>query len=316
MQFGKSFKNNLVLLAAVIAVCLVCISQSAFAGSIVGWGDNYYGQADPPAGTDFVAIAAGDYHSLALKSDSSIVGWGYNYYGQATPPAGSDYVAIAAGDYHSLALKSDGSIVGWGRDNSGQATPPAGNDYVAIAANGHHSLALESDSSIVGWGWDDYGQATPPPGSNYVGIAAGYYHSLAMLGVPPVLTLIDPNGGETLLTGRRYMITWQSQGYIDEVKIEYSSNNGSNWTKIATDPNNTGSYNWLVPEVTSDQCLVRISANSYGWIVSDESDSAFKIYECALPDVSGDCVIDLFDFALIASYWLECGDPFDPNCVQ
>ncbi|MBN1392082.1 MAG: hypothetical protein JW947_04685, partial [Sedimentisphaerales bacterium] len=55
--------------------------------------------------TDFVAVAAGYYHSLALKSDGTIVGWGYDGYGQATPPAGNDFVAVAAGGYHSLALK-------------------------------------------------------------------------------------------------------------------------------------------------------------------------------------------------------------------
>ena len=51
-------------------------------------------------GNDFVAIAAGGTHSLALKSDGSIVGWGSNYYGQASPPAGNNFVAIAAG-WHS-----------------------------------------------------------------------------------------------------------------------------------------------------------------------------------------------------------------------
>ena len=96
----------------------------------------------PPAGNNFIAIAAGHQHSLALKSDGSIVGWGYNYYGQATPPAGNNFIAIAAGNSHSLALKSDGSIVGWGYNNYGQATPPAGNNFTAIAAGGYHSLAL------------------------------------------------------------------------------------------------------------------------------------------------------------------------------
>jgi hypothetical protein len=39
-------------------------------------------------------------------------------------PAGSDYVAVAAGHGHSLAMRADGSIVGWGDNDVGQATPP------------------------------------------------------------------------------------------------------------------------------------------------------------------------------------------------
>jgi nicotinamide mononucleotide (NMN) deamidase PncC len=69
------------LFAIVIAVCCLCMMQSALAGSIVGWGGNQGGEATHPDGNDFVAIAAGSSHSLALKSDGSIVGWGYNSYG-------------------------------------------------------------------------------------------------------------------------------------------------------------------------------------------------------------------------------------------
>ncbi len=189
--------------------------------SVVGWGYNGYGGATPPAGlSNVVAIAAGDYHSLALKSDGTVVGWGYNGDGQTTPPAGlTGVVAIAAGFYHSLALKSDGTVVGWGYNGSGQTTPPAGLSgvvaitagahhslalksdgtvvgwgyyyyasppaglvgVVAIAASDHHSLAVKSDGTVVGWGSDYYGEPTPPAGlSGVVAVAAGYYHSLAL----------------------------------------------------------------------------------------------------------------------------------------
>ena len=60
--------------------------------------------------------------------NGSVVGWGYNDYGQINIPqsAQSGVTAIAAGGYHSLALKSDGSVVGWGRNEYGQINIPQG----------------------------------------------------------------------------------------------------------------------------------------------------------------------------------------------
>ena len=73
----------------------------------------------------FVAIAAGEAHSLGLKSDGSIVAWGDNDDGQCDVPSpNKGFVAIAAGDYHSLGLKSDGSIVAWGYNRYGQCNVP------------------------------------------------------------------------------------------------------------------------------------------------------------------------------------------------
>jgi hypothetical protein len=163
-----------------VFVCAVFFASEVRAGYIVGWGKNSSEQATSPAGNNFITIAAGEYHSIALKSDGSIVGWGKNDYGQATPPAGNDFIAISAKCNISLALKRDGSIVGWGNNQYGQASPPAGSNYVAIAVGCAHSLALKSDGSIVGWGDNQYGQASPPAGHNYVAIAVGTSHSLAL----------------------------------------------------------------------------------------------------------------------------------------
>jgi len=32
-------------------------------------------------------------------------------------------------------------------------------------------------------------------------------------------------------------------------------------------------------------------------------------------DLTGDCFVNLLDLDALASEWLECGNPFDPNCV-
>ncbi len=59
----------------------------------------------PSPNTDFVAVAAGSYYSLGLKTDGSIISWGRNYYGQCDVPApNTGYVAVAAGAHHSLGL--------------------------------------------------------------------------------------------------------------------------------------------------------------------------------------------------------------------
>jgi RHS repeat-associated protein len=86
-------------------------------GTIVEWGyrDCFLSCAqEPPAGNDFVAIAAGYTHSLALKSTGALATWGDDI--GEDPPSGN-YIAIATGNKLSVALKNTGSIVAWGGNN-------------------------------------------------------------------------------------------------------------------------------------------------------------------------------------------------------
>jgi alpha-tubulin suppressor-like RCC1 family protein/beta-lactam-binding protein with PASTA domain len=151
-------------------------------GTIVGWGNNWSGVATPPSAPGFTAIAAGAFHSVALRADGSIAAWGSSgFSGQlTTPPDGNNFIAISAGASHSLALRTDGTIVGWGDNWTGAATPPDGNDFAAIASGTFHCLALRADGTIVGWGANGYGEATPPDGNDFVAIAAGASHSVAL----------------------------------------------------------------------------------------------------------------------------------------
>ena len=122
-----------------------------------GGGSEHYGQAiDVPAGNDYVAIAAGWAHSLALKEDGSIVGWGRNDRGQATPPAGNNYVAVAAGEYFSLAIVgNDPNLVAWWKFDEG-----AGNIAHDASGNGYNGVLYGDpqwrDGGLVLDGVDDY----------------------------------------------------------------------------------------------------------------------------------------------------------------
>jgi len=147
--------------------------------SIVAWGENRYGQCNVPAGADYVAIATGEGHCLALRSDGSLVAWGCNYEGQCNVPAGTDYVAIAAGDNHCLALRSNGSLVAWGDNDLGQCNVPQ-RVFAAVAAKRGHCLALRSDGALVAWGDNAYGQCNVPQGNVYTAVATGWCHSLAL----------------------------------------------------------------------------------------------------------------------------------------
>jgi hypothetical protein len=123
---------------ALLAIVLFGAGQFASgqeSGSIVGWGSQIVGVE---LSHGFVAIAAGGYHSLGLKSDGSIVGWGYNAYGQINVPTpSSGFVAIAAGFWNSLGLKANGSIVAWGDNRSGETNVPAPNSGGIVRRAGH-----------------------------------------------------------------------------------------------------------------------------------------------------------------------------------
>jgi alpha-tubulin suppressor-like RCC1 family protein len=142
-------------------------------------------QALTGGGQTVTKLAAGEYHSLFLKSDGSLWGMGANAYGElgdgvsgATDPFGTNrpeqivagnVTAIAAGGAHSLFLKTNGSLWAMGYNAYGQlgdgtymnANRPkqiVASNVVAIAAGAFHSLFLKSDGSLWAMGYNINGQ--------------------------------------------------------------------------------------------------------------------------------------------------------------
>lgn len=133
--------------------------------------------------------------------------------------------------------------------------------------------------------------------------------------VPPCV--LSPNGGQQWSSSTKQIISWTSPIGIDKVNLSYSSDDGLTWNEIVSDLPNTGTYEWFVPDITSESCRVRIS-DALDEHVSDVSSDSITIFVCNMKmsgDINGDCYVNLADFAEIAMQWLYCGNPFDPVCV-
>jgi hypothetical protein len=91
-----------------------------------------------------------------------------------------------------------------------------------------------------------------------------------------VITVTSPNGGEIWQSGTTHNITWTSSG-INNVNIAYSYDNGTSWSLIVNGwAASSGSYNWIVPNTPSTECLVKISDAS-NLSIYDISDNLFTI---------------------------------------
>ncbi|MDD5458693.1 MAG: hypothetical protein PHF37_04810, partial [Phycisphaerae bacterium] len=125
------------------------------------------------------------------------------------------------------------------------------------------------------------------------------------------VTVVWPNGGETLMAGKTEQIVWQNTGNIAGVKIEYYDD--PNWVEITTSTANTGTYDWDVAVIDSNQCKIKVS-DAVNPAVYGESD-AFTVFVCdpnLTADINKDCFVDWADFAAVSGQWLDCGNNRDP----
>jgi alpha-tubulin suppressor-like RCC1 family protein len=175
-------------------------------GTVWAWGANAQGEiGDTTSGpsrlyptqaqssdgmplTTVTAVAAGGFHSVALKEDGTVWAWGRNVEGQlgdnstgqkntavqVSLPGGAPLIgvtAITAGDEHTVALKTDGTVWAWGSNVKGQIgdntqvnrtaakeVTALGGGTSAVTGGDDFTIALKTDGTVRAWGLNDYGQ--------------------------------------------------------------------------------------------------------------------------------------------------------------
>ena len=141
-------------------------------------------QQDLPTDLDaFWAVAAGDYHTCAVKSSGQLVCFGWNQDGQCDVPTDlGAVVAVSAGLYHTCAVKSSGQLVCFGDNTSGRCDVPTDlGAVVAVSAGFQHTCAVRSDGQLVCFGDNTYGQCDVPTDLRaVVAVSAGDDHTCAV----------------------------------------------------------------------------------------------------------------------------------------
>ncbi|MCL5098994.1 MAG: hypothetical protein M1608_15960 [Candidatus Omnitrophica bacterium] len=236
--------------------------------SVVAWGDNRTGQTNVPSDlTNAVAIAAGENHSLALKSDGMIVAWGTNDYGQLQIPWNlTNVVAIAAGGEYSTALQRDGTLLRWnGYGNLQKIAVGSSNISVLACCSPYGLLVVQVDGRVVGWGSE--ASKIPPGLSNVVSVAARVSHRLALLwnGSPWITA---PPSNQVAYLGTTTQFSVQAIG-AQSMRFQWQHNGenipgATNAVPILTDlsRNQAGEYQVIIDnplgETVSDRVVLEI----------------------------------------------------------
>lgn len=311
-----------------MSAMVMLAASMACAGTIIEWGINN----DPPSGNDYIAVAAGKRHALALNQDGSLAAWGTNNYGLLDIPDGNDFVLISASGDSSIALRSNGTVIRWGQYNETWTPPPdievvdistnthrwsavlsdgslavgpEGNYYRKVACGSEHTLVLKSDGSLGAWGSNNYGASNVPWGYDYVAIAAGHLLSIALKSNGTVVSWGgDPNPDPDMVFDTdpppqfRYVAISAEDNEFLAITTE--------GRLIAWGKNKNNQRN------TPPGIFTQIDSGEYGCVaLTGES-------YCKQPpfyDTNDDCKIDLGDLANLAMHWMECNLEPPEACI-
>lgn len=121
-------------------------------------------------------VNAGNYQTLALKSDNTLWGFGANYNGElgdgtynvrntiSQIGVGSNWLMISTGAEHTIAIKTDGTLWAWGSNTSGQLGDGTtikknipiqigtDNNWQSVSTKGWTSFGIKNNGTLWGWG--------------------------------------------------------------------------------------------------------------------------------------------------------------------
>ncbi|MGB2698048.1 MAG: C1 family peptidase [Candidatus Zixiibacteriota bacterium] len=134
----------------------------------------------------------------------------------------------------------------------------------------------------------------------------------------PRISVTSPVDGDKWMVETSHTLKWLSPYFSGDVKIEYSTDGGSNWDIITGSTLDDGSYSWMsIPDAPTSNGKIKMSDASDGipWVLSE---GAF--YIITLGDVNADGGVGIADVVYLVNYiWRSGPEPYimeaaDVNC--
>jgi alpha-tubulin suppressor-like RCC1 family protein len=212
-------------------------------GTLWAWGKDTFGQLGNGTATSFgpkspqqigtdtnwSSVSAGEFHTVAVKTDGTLWSWGYNAPGALgdgtttdhhSPEhigGGIDWLQVSAGDQYTIAIKQNHTLWAWGSGYLGdgslsnhQSTPEqigTDSNWSQVAA-ANNTMAIRTDGTLWSWGSNVYGQlgngtttenVSPEmvgTANNWATVAAGYTHTAAIKTDGTLWTWGDNSSGQ------------------------------------------------------------------------------------------------------------------------
>jgi alpha-tubulin suppressor-like RCC1 family protein len=231
--------------------------------------------------SSWTAIAAGNAHSLAIRSDGLLFTWGNGNAGalgdgttvsKSSPVqiGSSSWTAIAAGNALSLGIRSDGLLFTWGIGTSGQlgdgttvskSSPVqiGSSSWITGAASNLYAFAIRSDNTLFAWG----------DGNTNAVLGNGYFVSRSS----PVQVASDVSFAHVSTTGFNMpgVLALSTTGLLYSWGRNTGGALGNLHAVRASSPSLVGNSSWIAVAASADQhthLAIRSDGLLFAWGVN------------------------------------------------
>lgn len=181
-------------------------------GTVVAAGSDSSERNQVSQWKNIIEISAAQGHALGLKSDGTVAVAGHNGCGQCEVSDWNNLIAVSAGQSSSVGLKADGTVVAVGKNDDGMCDVDGWRDIVAISAGSFHTLGLKADGTVVAAGCGLTGKCDVQNWRNIIAISAGYSHSVGLKADGTVVAVGSNDGGRCNVSGWRNIVAVSAGG--------------------------------------------------------------------------------------------------------